>query len=104
MIQGQVEEVCVTPLETDKNDHLSLAPLSHNILHISCLLVVNHCFSSDMGGGQCFQCPPPIFRKYCEQAGAELGQAQLKLGFDLILIFCRFGFLIIGLVELGLWI
>ena len=27
-----------------------------------------------------------------EQAGAELGQAQLKLGLDLTLIFCRFGF------------
>ena len=27
-----------------------------------------------------------------EKAGAELGQAQLKLGLDFILIFCRFGF------------
>ena len=26
-----------------------------------------------------------------EQAGTELSQAQLKLGFDFTLIFCRFG-------------
>ena len=35
-----------------------------------------------------------------EQAGAELGQAQLKLGLDFALIFCRFGFSTFGLVEL----
>ena len=33
-----------------------------------------------------------------EQAGAELGQAQLKVGFDFILIFCRSGFSRFGLV------
>ena len=40
------------------------------------------------------------------QAGAELGQAQNKLGLDLTLIFCRFGlvelvgrFSFIGLIE-----
>ena len=38
--------------------------------------------------------------KIVKQAGAELGQAQLKLGFDFTLIFCRFGFYSFGLVEL----
>ena len=28
---------------------------------------------------------------YIEQTAAELGQAQLKLGLDFTLIFCRFG-------------
>ena len=31
-------------------------------------------------------------RKNNQQAGAELGQAQLKLGLDFTPIFCRFGF------------
>ena len=35
-----------------------------------------------------------------KQAGTELGQAQLKVGLDFILIFCRFGFSKFGLVEL----
>ena len=35
-----------------------------------------------------------------KQAGAELGQAQNKLGLDLTLIFCRLGFSRFGLVEL----
>ena len=35
-----------------------------------------------------------------EQAGTELGQAQLKLGVDCILIFCRFDFSQFGLIEL----
>ena len=39
-----------------------------------------------------------------KQAGAELGQAQLKLGLDFPLIFCRFGFSRFGLVELLSWI
>ena len=50
-----------------------------------------------------------------KQAGAELGQAQLKLGLNFTLIFCRFGFSgfgfyfigwieKIGLVYLVLWI
>ena len=39
-----------------------------------------------------------------KQAGAELGQAQLKLGLDFTPIFCRFGFsgfifYFIGLIE-----
>ena len=34
-----------------------------------------------------------------EQAGAELGQAQLKLGVDFTLIFCRDGFIRAGFVE-----
>ena len=29
---------------------------------------------------------------HMKQAGAELGQAQLKLGFDITLTFCKFGF------------
>ena len=37
-----------------------------------------------------------------KQAGAELGQAQLKLGLDFTLIFCRFGFSRFGLVKLVL--
>ena len=43
-------------------------------------------------------------KKNEEQAGAELGQAQLKLGLDFILIFRRFGFSWFGLVELVGWI
>ena len=39
-------------------------------------------------------------RKKSKQAGAELGQAQNKLGLDLALIFCRLGFSRFGLVEL----
>ena len=43
-------------------------------------------------------------RKNNQQAGAELGQAQLKLGLDFTPIFCRFGFsgfsfYFIGLIE-----
>ena len=43
-------------------------------------------------------------RKNNQQAGAELGQAQLKLGLDFTPIFCRFGFsgfsfYLIGLIE-----
>ena len=37
-----------------------------------------------------------------KQAGAELGQAQLKLGLDFILIFCEFGFTRLSLVQLDL--
>ena len=37
--------------------------------------------------------------KISKQAGAELGNAQLKLGLDFTFIFCRF-----GLVELVCWI
>ena len=33
------------------------------------------------------------------QAGAELDQAQLKLGLDFTMIFCSFGFSRVGLVE-----
>ena len=40
------------------------------------------------------------FESEQKQAGAELGQAQLKLGLDFILIFRRFGFSWFGLVEL----
>ena len=39
-------------------------------------------------------------RKIIEQAGAELGQAQLKLGLDFTMIFCIFGFSTFGLVKL----
>ena len=42
--------------------------------------------------------------KYLEQAGAELDQAQYKLGLDFNLIFCRFGLSRFGLVELVRWI
>ena len=35
-----------------------------------------------------------------EQAGTELGQAQLKLGLDFTLIFCRFDFSPFELIEL----
>ena len=35
-----------------------------------------------------------------KQAGTELGQAQLKLGLDCTVIFCRFGFSSFGLIEL----
>ena len=40
------------------------------------------------------------FNKLLKQAGAELGQAQLKLGLDFTLIICRFGFSPFGLIEL----
>ena len=43
-------------------------------------------------------------RNIIRQAGAELGQAQLKLGLGFNLIFCRFGFYRFGLVELVWWI
>ena len=36
-------------------------------------------------------------------AGAELCQAQLKMGLDFALIFCRFGFSVFGLIELVWW-
>ena len=39
-----------------------------------------------------------------QQAGAELGQAQLMLGMDYTLIFCRFRFSRLGLAELVGWI
>ena len=39
-----------------------------------------------------------------KQAGAELSQAQIKLGLDFSSIFCRFGFARFGLVELVWWI
>ena len=42
-------------------------------------------------------------KKYQEQAGAELGQAQYKLGLKFFLIFCRFGFSRFGLVHLIKW-
>ena len=42
----------------------------------------------------------PICQKYRKQDRAELGQAQLILGLDFILIFCRFGFCRFGFVEL----
>ena len=38
--------------------------------------------------------------KKLEQAGAELGQAQLKLGLDFTLIFCRIDFTGYSLKEL----
>ena len=37
--------------------------------------------------------------KYEIQAGPELAQTQYKLGLDITLIFCRFGFSRFGLVE-----
>ena len=46
-----------------------------------------------------------FYEKRLEQAGAELGQAQLKLELDLTLIFCRFGLIVsvgfsfVGLIE-----
>ena len=46
----------------------------------------------------CAPLPPP--KKKWQQAGAELGQAQLKLGLDLIFIWCKFGSSRFGLVEL----
>ena len=39
-----------------------------------------------------------------KQAGAELGQAQLKLGLDFNLIFCKFDSSGFNLVELVCWI
>ena len=39
-----------------------------------------------------------------KQAGAELGQAQLKLGSDFTLIFCKFDSSGFNLVELAWWI
>ena len=44
-----------------------------------------------------------IWAKIIEQAGAELRQAQLKLGLNLTLIFCSLVFSRFGLVEL-LWL
>ena len=41
--------------------------------------------------------------KYKIQAGAELGQAQHKLGLDFTLILCSFGFSRFGMVELIRW-
>ena len=41
----------------------------------------------------------PSLSKYGKQAGAELGQAQLKLGLDFTLFLGRF-----GLVELVCWV
>ena len=38
-----------------------------------------------------------------KQSPAELGQAQLKLGLDCTLIFCRFGFFPFGLIE-SVWL
>ena len=46
----------------------------------------------------------PGDEKGLEQAGAEVGQAQLMLGLDFTLIFCRFGFTGYSLVELVWWI
>ena len=46
------------------------------------------------------------YRHLCQirkQAGAELGQAQLKLGLDFTLIFCRFGLSRFGDLACG-WI
>ena len=44
--------------------------------------------------------PKGCFKKTQEQPGTELGQAQLKLGLDFTLIFCRFGFTRYNFVEL----
>ena len=44
------------------------------------------------------------FCEIWEQAGAELGQAQLTLGLDFTLIFCKFGSSTFGLVKLVGWI
>ena len=44
------------------------------------------------------------FYRILLQAGTELGQAQLKLKLDFILIFCKFGFSSDGLVKLVEWI
>ena len=40
------------------------------------------------------------YNKCPKQAGTELGQAQLKLGLDFSLIFCRIGFSPLRLIEL----
>ena len=40
------------------------------------------------------------YERLYKQAGTELGQAQLKLGLEFTLIFCRFGFSPFGLIEL----
>ena len=45
-------------------------------------------------------CTWKAFGKATKQAGTELGQAQLKLGLDCTVIFCRFGFSPFGLIEL----
>jgi len=45
-----------------------------------------------------------LYLKEKKQAGAELSQAQLKLGLDFTLIFCRFGFTEYSLVKLVWWI
>ena len=42
--------------------------------------------------------------KMIKQAEAELGQAQLEVGLEFTLIFCRFGFYKIGLAELVCWV
>ena len=39
-----------------------------------------------------------------KQAEAELAQAQVKLGLEFTIIFCRFGFSRFGFVELVRWI
>ena len=41
-----------------------------------------------------------VWRNFRKQAGTELGQAQLKLGLDFTLIFCRIGFSPLRLLEL----
>ena len=38
--------------------------------------------------------------KYCQQAGAELGQAQLKLELDLTLTVCKFALYRFGLIVI----
>ena len=52
---------------------------------------------------KCWTLEKLISEHIVEQAGTELGQAQLKLGLDFTLIFCRFGSPIcidrIGLIE-----
>ena len=44
--------------------------------------------------------PGALYNKYTKQAGAELGQAQLKLEFDLTLTVCRFGLYRFGLIVI----
>ena len=50
-------------------------------------------------------CEFPRSRKacFCIKAGDELGQAQLKLGFDFNFILCRFGTIVLVLDSIG-WI
>ena len=45
-----------------------------------------------------------IVKNNTKQTGTELGQAQLKLGFDFTLIFCRFGFFRCVSIKLVWWI